>query len=142
MHSCDQPTSAILNLTFRYITWFSRFIRCNAGHRAGQARHGQGKAILLGRRAKQKIQPCQAFSHFRECGLARKVFGMCLSFPCIMASISLNFSFNGMSLQCRPQKAIHRVMPVSLILDTGHVPWHHQMCPLWLVSLLTCTAFL
>ncbi|KAK1669688.1 hypothetical protein QYE76_057847 [Lolium multiflorum] len=26
-HSCDKPTSAILDLTFRYITWFSKFIR-------------------------------------------------------------------------------------------------------------------
>jgi hypothetical protein len=59
-----------------------------------------------------------------------------------VASISLNFSFSGMSLQCWSRKPIRHVMPVSLILDTGPVPWHHQVCPLWLVSLLTCTAFL
>jgi hypothetical protein len=31
--------------------------------------------------------------------------------------------------------------PVSLILDTGVLPWHHHWYPLWLVPSLTCITF-
>jgi hypothetical protein len=140
MHSCDQPTSATLNLTLCYITQFSRFIRFNAGHRAGQAR-----PCFQAARPSRKSSHAGLFPISGHVDWPRKYSGCAFAISVRagpVASISLNFSFSGMSLQCWSRKPIRHVMPVSLILDTGPVPWHHQVCPLWLVSLLTCTAFL